>query len=199
MLDDRETEPATPSGAGSVRAEEALEEPRHVLFRNAGAVVGYLEHDPAVVAPERDRAGRSLARVPEHVLEQVLGDEPQHAPPQRDVQALVLDPEIQRDPGHLGPLGQLGDELAQDGCGFRVAERDHLALLLELAQEEDVVHQLPHLRDFAVRLAQERLQIGAGELGSLQQREQPRERRTQFVGDRRREAGTQLVVLGPGH
>jgi len=161
----------------SVGAEEPLEEPRNVLLGYAGAVVGDLEHDPVVVAPERNRAGRSLARVPESVLEQVLGDEPQHARAQRDVQALVLDPELERNSGHLGALRELGDQLPQDRRSLGVAERNHLALLLELAQEEDVVHELPHLRDFPVRPPQERLQVRAGQLGRFEQREQPSERR----------------------
>ena len=91
------------------------------------------------------------------------------------------------------------DQLAQDGRGLGVAERDDLALLLELAQEEDVVHELPHLRDLAVGLPQERLQVGAGQLSRLQQRHQPRERRAQLMGNSGREAGTQLVVLGARH
>src|SRR5215213_2814497 len=78
VLDDRQPEPAAARGARSVGAEEALEQPLHVLLGDPGTVVGDLEHDRAVVAPERDRAGRSLARVPEYVLEQVLRDEPQH-------------------------------------------------------------------------------------------------------------------------
>ena len=80
------------------------------------------------------------------------------------VQALVLDLEVERDPGHLGAARELGHQLAQDGRSLRVAERDHLALLLELAQEENVVHELPHRLDLPVGLPQERLQVGAGKL-----------------------------------
>ena len=48
-------------------------------------------------------------------------------------------------------------------------------------------------------LPQGGLQVGAGKLRRLEQRQQPRERRAQLVGDRGREAGAKLVVLGSRH
>ena len=48
-------------------------------------------------------------------------------------------------------------------------------------------------------LPQERLQVGSGKLRRLEQRKQPRERRAQLMGNRSREAGPQLVVLGSSH
>ena len=200
MLDDRETQSGTARRARPVGAEESLEQPRHIFFGDAGTVVGDLEHDPIVVAPERDSAIRALACVPDRVHHEVLGDKAQHPRTQRNVKAVVLDPKLEHDACQLGPLGELGHELAQDRRGLGVAKRDDLALLFELAQEEDVVHELPHLRDLAVGLPQERLQVGAGQLGRLQQREQPRERSAQLMGNSSREAGAELVVLGArGH
>ena len=137
--------------------------------------------------------------VAERILEQVLGHEPQHPAPQRDVNLLVLDPQLQPQPAELRPFGQLGDEVAQDGSGLGVAERDDLPALLELAQEEDVVHELGHLADLLVSLPQQALQIGAGQLGGLEQRLQPRERRAQLVRDRRGERSAQRFVVGVRH
>ena len=199
MLDDRQPEPGATSGARPVGAEEALEQPRHVLVGDAGAVVGDIEHDVTGLARERDHAGRALAGVAERVLEQVLGHEPQHPSPQRHVNLLVLDPQLQAQPAELRPFGQLGDEVAQDGGSLGVAERDDLPALLELAQEEHVVHELGHLDDLVARPPQEALQVGAGQLGGLEQRLQPRERRAQLVRDRRGERGSQRFVVGVGH
>ena len=49
------------------------------------------------------------------------------------------------------------------------------------------------------RLPQDHLQVYPGELGRLEQRHQPRERRAQLVRDRRGEGGAQLLVLGARH
>src|SRR4029453_17455470 len=91
VLDDRQAETGPAGGACAVGAEEALEEARHVLVWNTGAVVGDLEHDLAVGAREADRASRALAGVPQRILEQVLDNEPQHPAADRHLERLVLD------------------------------------------------------------------------------------------------------------
>ena len=177
MLDDREPEPAPASGPRPVGAEEALEEARRVLLGDAGPVVGDLEHDLPILGAERDDAGGALAGVPDGVLEEVLGDGAQHPPAQRDADRLVREPELEPDAGCLGPLAALGDDVAENGRGLGLSQRDDLTPLLELAQEEDVVDQLRHLIDLLARLPEQLRQVRAGELGSVEQREEPGERR----------------------
>ena len=74
------------------------------------------------------------------------------------------------------------------------AERDDLAALLELGQEEDVVDELRHLDDLGARLVDQLLHVDTGQLRGVEQREQPRERRPQLVGDRRREPDAESLV-----
>jgi hypothetical protein len=69
--------------------------------------------------------------------------------------------------------------------------------LLQLAQEEDVVDELRHLLDLLARLGEERGLVGAGQLGRLEQGQQPGERRPQLVRNRGGEGGSELVVFGP--
>lgn len=195
VLDDREAEAAPARGARSVGAEEPLEEPGSILFGHAGAVVARTEDDRTVFSAERDDAGRSLTGVADRVLEQILDDGPQHAAPERDEQRLVLDPELEADARALGALKALVDRRAQDRRGLGLAERDYLASLLELAQEQDVVHELGHLLDLAASLPEQCGQVGARELGRLEQRDESRERRPQLMGDSSRERHSELFVF----
>jgi DNA-binding response OmpR family regulator len=199
VLDDGEPETAAPRGAGAVGSEESLEEPRCIPFRDTGAVVPHLEHDLRVHAAQRDNAGRPLAGVPDRVLDQVVDDRSEHASPQREEQPVVLDAELQSDAGALRPLRPLGDRHAQNGGSLGLPESDHLTPLLELAQEEDVIHELRHLIDLLARLPEQRRQVGAGQLGGLEQGDEPGERRPELVRDRSSEGGSELFVLGPRH
>ena len=74
------------------------------------------------------------------------------------------------------------------------AERDDLAALLELGEEEDVVDELRHLDDLGARLVDQLLHVDARQLRGVEQREQARERRPQLVRDRRREPDAQALV-----
>ena len=199
VLDDREAEAAPPRRAGAVGAEEPFEEPWRVLLGNAGAVVTHLEGDAVAIPPKGDRAGRTLARVPDCILDEVLHDRSQHSPAERHAQSLVLDLESQVDAGPVGALQALVDRSPQHRGSLRLAERNDLPPLLELAQEENVVDELRHLIDLRTRLGEERGKIGAGELGRFEQRNESRQRRAELVGDGRREGHPELFVLGPGH
>ena len=199
MLDDREAEAAPARCAGAVGAEEPLEEPWRVLLGNAGAVVAHLEQDASVVGTELDHAGRSFAGVPDRVLDEVFDDRAEHAPAERHADGLVLESQVEPDAGALGPFGALGKHFAEHRRGFGLAERDDLPPLFELAEEEDVVHQLRHLVDLLARLGEERGEIGAGQLGGLEERDEPGQRGAELVGDRRGEGRPELFVLGPRH
>jgi hypothetical protein len=89
--------------------------------------------------------------------------------------------------------------LAQDGGGLSVAEGDDLPALLELAQEEHVVDQLGHLENLLSGLPQEALQIGAGQLGRVEEGLQPSERRSQLVGNRRSKRRAECFVVWVRH
>src|SRR2546430_6268025 len=156
VLDDREAEAAPARGAGAVGAEEPLEEPWRVLLGNAGAVVAHLEQDASVVGPELDDAGGALAGVPDRVLDQVLDDRAEHAPAEREADGLVFEAKVERDTGPLGPFGALGKHFAEHPRGFGLAERDDLPPPFELAEEEEVAHQLRHLVDLIARPGEER-------------------------------------------
>ncbi len=199
VLDDREAEAAAARGAGAVGAEEPLEEPWRVLLGNAGPVVADLERDAVADATKSDRASRALARVSDGVLDQVLHDRSQHSAAKRDADRLVLDFETQVDAGPIGPLDPLVDRCTQYRGRLGFAEGDNLPPLLELAQEEDVVHELRHLVDLLARLGEERGEIGTGKLGGVEQRDEPGQRRPELVGDRGSEGGAELFVFGPRH
>ena len=74
------------------------------------------------------------------------------------------------------------------------AQRDDLAALLELGQEEDVVDELRHLDDLGAGLVDQLADVDARQLRGVEQREQARERRAQLVGDRSGEADPQTLV-----
>src|SRR5204863_9802196 len=109
VLDDRQAEAAAAGSARAIRAEETFEEPRCVFLWNAGAVVGHFEDDPAFLGAERHDTGRALARVPDHVLDEVLDDGAEHPAAHRDQKALVGDSELEPDARDLGTLDPLVD------------------------------------------------------------------------------------------
>ena len=115
------------------------------------------------------------------VLGEVLDDDPQHPRPQGQLQAFVLDLDLQLDAGPLRPLVELGDDLAQERRRFGRAERDNLASRLELAQEEHIVDQLVHQLDLRPHLLERPRRVAARQARTLDQREQARERRPQLV------------------
>src|SRR5262245_25833526 len=131
VLDYREAETRSARRPGAVGAEETLEQTGHILVRGAAPVVGDVEHDLAVGPREADDAGGSFACVPERVLEQVLDDEAQHPPANRHLDRLILDLQPESEPGELGALGQLRDDVAQDRGRLGLPQGDDLAPLLE--------------------------------------------------------------------
>src|SRR4051812_30121486 len=139
MLDDRKPKAAPTRGAGAVGAIEALEQALEILPGDTGTVVLDRQHRAPVLTAQREDARRSVAGVAKRVLGEVLDDDPQHPRAQWQLDRLVLDRKLQRDPGALGALGQLRDDLPQERSGLGRAERDDLATGLELAEEEDIV------------------------------------------------------------
>ena len=79
---------------------------------------------------------------------------------------------------------------------MRRAERHQFPAGLELGEEQDVVDQLADLADLGSRLLDQLLRVFAGQKRSLEQRQEPCERRPKLVGDGRRETGAELFVGG---
>ena len=181
VLDDRQAETASARGASTVGAEETLEEPRHVPRVDPDAVVRHREEPIAVLTPESDHGRRALAGVAKRIFGQVLDDDPQHPGAQRQLELLVLDLDLQCNPGSLGAFVELGNDLPKQRGRTGRTKGDDLTPGLELAEEEDVVDQLIHQLDLGSGLLQSGNRIGAGQGRTLDQSEQPRERRAQLV------------------
>ena len=64
---------------------------------------------------------------------------------------------------------------------------------LELGQEEDLVDQRAGVLDLDARLRDQPCDVRAGQIGGVEEREDPRERRPQLVRDGGGEAGAKLV------
>ena len=77
-----------------------------------------------------------------------------------------------------------------------MSEGDHLATRLELAEEENVVDQLARLLDLLASLLHQLADVGTGQSGALEQREEPGERSAELVRDSRGETSPQLLVGG---
>ena len=142
---------------------------------------------------DRERERGAVARVADRVLGQVLGDDPQHPRPQRQVDARRRRRRRSVEPGARGARLELVDHLLEHRQGVRAAERDDLGAALELGEEEDLVDQRAGVVDLGARLLEQRVDVGAGQVGRVEQHEDPGERRAQLVRDRCREAGPQLV------
>ena len=74
-----------------------------------------------------------------------------------------------------------------------VPKRDDLASALELRQEEDLVDQGSGVLDLDAGLRDQPVDVRAGEIRRVEEREDPRERRPQLVRDGCGEAGAKLV------
>jgi DNA-binding response OmpR family regulator len=198
VLDDGEAEARAARGASRVRAVEALEEPVQVRVVHTRAVVGGCHHCELARALHRDREPRPVARVANRVLREVLRDHAQHARPQGHVDVRVaLDVEL--DARALGGAGQATrDVLQHRQCGG-VPERHDLLAALELREEEHLVDQGSGVLDLCLRLLDQIADVGAGQVGQVEQSEDPRKRRPQLMRDRSREAGAKLVEAAVIH
>ena len=119
----------------------------------------------------------------------------QHAGPQRQ-RRLRVALGSEHDAGPHRGLAELLQHLSNERQCAGLAERDDGAARLELAEEEDVVDQLTDQLDFTPCLVGERGGILTRERRSLEQREDPGERRPELVRDGRRETGAKLLVGG---
>ena len=140
-----------------------------------------------------------MPRVADRILGEVVRDDPQHPRTQRQLERLVaLEPEL--DAGSCGALCEVVEHLGEDRERERLAERDDLAARLELAQEQDLVDQLACLLDLGTRLLDQLFDVGVGQSGGVEEREDAGQGRSQLVRDGRREARPQrLVRVGREH
>jgi len=198
VLDDREAESRAAGGARGVGAVEALEESRDVGLVDSDSVVGRSEHRELTRLAHGERELGAVACVADRVLGQVLGDHRQHPGPERYLDGLVpLDRE--HHPGARRGVVEPLDHLAQDRERRGVAERDDLLAALELREEEDLVDQGAGVLDLGLRLVDQRLHVGAGQVGRVEEREDAGERGAQLVRNRSCEAGAELVEAAVIH
>ena len=134
-----------------------------------------------------------MAGVADRVLGEVLGHDPEHPRPKRQVDARVAGPRAASTPARRGGVVELLDDLLEHRQRVRAAERDDLLAALELGEEEDLVDQRAGVLDLGARLVDQRLDVGARQVGRVEQREDPRERRPQLVRDGGGEARAELV------
>ena len=102
--------------------------------------------------------------------------------------------DLERQLGAQCALARLLVQLVHVRRQLGEAQRDDLAALLELGQEEDVVDELGHLDDLGAGLVDQLLDVDARQLRGVEQREQACERRAQLVRDRSGEADPQTLV-----
>ncbi len=133
-----------------------------------------------------------MACVPDRVLRQVLGDDPQHARPERNLRVRIA-VGGQLDSGARSGVVEARDHVLQRRKRRGVTERDDLAATLELRQEEDLVDQRAGVLDLDARLRDQPVDVRSRQVRRIEQREDPRERRSQLVGDGGGEAGAKLV------
>src|SRR5213594_2780846 len=122
VLDDREAEAGATGRAGAVTPVEALEDAGQVLLGNADAVVAAHEQASIFVVADEPERGAG-ARIPDRVLGHVLGDNLEHALPDRKAERRrALDPK-----GHsrvLGTFAQLRDDLLEHRQYGQRSQRD---------------------------------------------------------------------------
>jgi DNA-binding response OmpR family regulator len=192
VLDDREPEPGAARAAGRVSAVEALEQPRHLLLVYADAVVTRDEEPVGHFEVQ----GRAVARVADGVLGEVLDEHAEHARAQRQ---LCFADRDDLDPGARRAVRERGHDLVDDRARVRRAEGNDLTSALELRQEQDLVDQRAGALDLGACLVDKGMHVGTGQRDRVEEREDPRERRSQLVRHRGREAGAELVEAAVVH
>jgi two-component system alkaline phosphatase synthesis response regulator PhoP len=192
VLHDREPEASAPRGSRSVTPVEALEEPLERLGVDARTVVGAAEDDEIAGASHREAEPRPVTCVADRVLREVLAEDPEEAWPQRDRRVLVSFG-LQPHAGAGRAVLEAGNDLPEHRQRVRVTETDDLLAALDLREEEDLVDQVAGVLDLGARLVDQGVDVGAREVGGVEEDENPGERCAQLVRDGRREACAQLV------
>jgi DNA-binding response OmpR family regulator len=161
-----------------------------------------LVHADAVVARDEEPVGQlevqggAVARVADGVLGEVFDEHANHARPQRQLRVADGD---DLDAGARRAVRERGRDLVDDRARRRRAEGNDLTPALELRQEEDLVDQRSGVLDLGAGVVDERVHVGARQCDRVEEREDPRERRSQLVRHRGREAGAELVEAAVVH
>ena len=133
-------------------------------------------------------------RVPKRVLDEVPDDDAEHPRPHVDLRGAVAG-EGEPKPAPAPRRSRYSSTTSSTmGISGVAPSADHLVPGLELSQEQDVVDELAHLGDLLPGALDERREVGVGQLGRLEQRQQASKRRAKLVRDGGREARAQLLV-----
>jgi DNA-binding response OmpR family regulator len=161
-----------------------------------------LVHADAVVARDEEPVGQlevqggAVARVADGVLGEVFDEHANHARPQRQLRVADSD---DLDAGARRAVRERGRDLVDDRARRRRAEGNDLTPALELRQEEDLVDQRSGVLDLGAGVVDERVHVGARQCDRVEEREDPRERRSQLMRHRGCEAGAELVEAAVVH
>jgi DNA-binding response OmpR family regulator len=161
-----------------------------------------LVHADAVVARDEEPVGQlevqggAVARVADGVLGEVFDEHANHARPQRQLRVADGD---DLDAGARRAVRERGRDLVDDRARRRRAEGNDLTPALELRQEEDLVDQRSGVLDLGAGVVDERVHVGARQCDRVEEREDPRERRSQLMRHRGCEAGAELVEAAVVH
>jgi CheY-like chemotaxis protein len=192
VFHDRQAEAGAVRRSRSVAAEEPLKQARQLRVGNAAAVVRHREEDDVALRARGDRAACAVTRVADRVRHEVLHEDAQDPWPHGDHDVLG-DERHERLCVPLGARPQRLDDVADDRRDGNVAETNHRAARLELAEEEDVVDELRHRLDLLSSLLEQRCCVRTWQGSAVEEGEQPSQGRAELVRDRRGEADSKLL------
>ncbi len=139
-----------------------------------------------------------MTRVANSVFRDVLGHHPQHARAQRHLDLRVAFRE-ELDAGASRCAGEIANDTLEHWQGNGVPERHDLLATLELGEKEDLVDQQARVLDLGARLVDQLAHVGTGQVGRVEQGEDPSKRRPQLVRDGGGEARSKLIEAAVVH
>ena len=193
VLHDREPEAGAARGARRVGAPEALEEPRQVSARRRSRrrrrSARRTRRRAATREREASRRGRRSGSRSRRGSRRRSGASAGAAAASTSGRR----PPASATPARAAESSSSSTTSCEHRQRVRAPERDDLLAALELGEEEDLVDQRARVLDLGARLLEQRLHVGARQVGGVEQREDPGERRPQLVRDGGGEAGAELV------
>jgi DNA-binding response OmpR family regulator len=141
---------------------------------------------------------RAVACVANGVLREVLDHHAQHARTERHLDGRVSVC-CELDARAFGRSGEIADDALQHGQRCGMPERHDLLAALELGKEQHLIDERAGVLDLVAGLVDQRADIGAGQVGRVEQSEDSCERGPQLVRDRGREARAKLIEAAVIH
>ena len=162
------------------------------LLVDAAAVVRRSQHCELARAADRDRERCAVAGVADRVLGEVLHEHPEHPGPKRQVDVVVA-LGLSVTPARAAASSSDSITLSQDGERVRMSERRRPPCRSRARRGRGSRRSARRALDLLARLVDQRADVGAGQVGGVEQRQDPRQRRAELVRDGGGEACPQLV------